>query len=256
MSKDDVEIPYRVLGEGDRDLLLVHGWMVSGAVFDDLIEELDQTRWRIVVPDLRGASEASRTAPGYELTDYVADVHAVVEDAGLDSAVVVGHSMGGQIAQLFAAEHPEHVERLVLLCPVPVAGMELPPEADQLFKNSGQDREAQASILQMACLDLEEAARNRLLDDAGKIPSDCIRGSYLAWTSGGPTARLADIEAPTLVVGSDDPFLPPDFLNQAVVEPIAKARFERVEGAGHYVQIERAAETAALLETFGTGGKG
>ena len=63
--------------------------------------------------------------------------------------------------------------------------------------------------------------------------------------------RLLDmVVAPTLVVATDDPFLPPAFLRQAVVQPIRGARMTHLPGPGHYPQVERPHETAALVGAF------
>jgi pimeloyl-ACP methyl ester carboxylesterase len=51
-------------------------------------------------------------------------------------------------------------------------------------------------------------------------------------------------------VATDDPFLPPPFLTQAVVQPIRNARLVYLPGPGHYPQVERPAETAALIGAF------
>lgn len=249
-TKDGLDIAYRVIGDGDQDLVLVHGWMVSGGVFDELLDALDEASFRLIVPDLRGAGESAKGADSYELSDYVGDVRAVVDDAGAETFGLVGHSMGGAIAQLFAATHPDRVERLALISPVPASGMELPAEADELFFNSGENREAQGAILDMACLDLPEAARERLLDAAGDIPAVCIQKSYRAWTGGGFADQLGNITANTLVIASDDPFLPTDFLQAVVVDPIERAEMTKIDGAGHYIQVERTAETADLLSSF------
>lgn len=249
VNHDGVEISYRIVGSGDRDVLLLHGWMIAGAVYDWLIDEFDHNRWRLIVPDFRGAGTSS-DADSYQLDDYLEDLEAVVDDVGVTKARVVGHSMGGQIAQLFAAEHPEFVEQLVLLNPVPLSGMELPNEAHELFVNSGQDRDSQAKILKMACIELTEEAQQTLLDQAGEISEECIRASYHAWTDGADVDRLSQLQAPTLVVGSGDPFLPPELLESEVVGPIKNARFTRVKGAGHYVQVENSEETAGVIQKF------
>ncbi len=248
-ERNGVELSYRVVGDGDRDLLLVHGWMVSGTVFDELIEALDGERWRLIVPDLRGAG-ASGESESYRLQDYAGDLEAIVDAAGASSVSIVGHSMGGQIAQLFAATYPERVERMVLLSPVPASGIELPEEVDKLFRQSGADRTRKAQILDMACLDLPDAAAGRLLDAAEAISPDCIRQSYRAWTTGGFRQSLSQITAPTLVVASDDPFLPAELLETAVVEPIADARLVHIGGAGHYIPVERPGQTADVVEDF------
>ncbi len=249
-TKDGLDISYRVIGDGDQDVVLVHGWMVSGAVYDDLIDALDQENWRLIVPDLRGTGESDKDTEDYSLQSYVADVRAVADAAGAESFALVGHSMGGQIAQLFAATYPDRVERMALISTVPASGMELPDEANELFLNSGENREAQGAILGMACLDLDDATRERLLDDAGQIPAACIRESYLTWTGADFADQLGNITAATLVVASDDPFLPQEFLQAAVADPIAGAELAYIGGAGHYIQVERTEQTAQLLESF------
>lgn len=249
-NQDDLDIAYRVVGSGDQDVMLVHGWMVSGAVYDDFIAAMDKNTHRLIVVDLRGTGESSKDADSYALSDYVEDVRAVADAAGADSFALIGHSMGGQVAQLFAAEYPDRVERLALVSTVPASGMELPEEAYQLFFNSGQNRDAQGAILDMACLDLPEGRKERLLADAAKIPSECIQKSLVSWTEGGFSDRLGEIAAPTLVVASDDPFLPQEFLQAAVADPIPNAEIAHIPGAGHYIQVERTDETVELLSSF------
>jgi pimeloyl-ACP methyl ester carboxylesterase len=158
--------------------------------------------------------------------------------------------MGGQIAPWLAITQPQRVSGIVLLCTVPAAGIPLPDDARGLFRNSGGNRAAQQTILGLACKELTEAARERLLDDAATVATPCIEQAFDAWTQGGFADRLSSIKAPTLVIATDDPFLPPAFLQASVVDPIAGARMAVLSGPGHYVQIERPKESAAILQAF------
>ncbi|MFT3776224.1 MAG: alpha/beta hydrolase [Minicystis sp.] len=250
LTVDGTRLSYRVIGDGPTTVLLVHGWMVDGRVYDPLLGALDHKGCRFIVPDLRGAGSSDKPASGYSLARFAADVQAILEHEARGPAVVVGHSMGGQIAQLVASAVPAKVAGLALLCTVPAEGMALPPDAAGLFRTSGGDRGKQATILGLACKDLSTADRDALLDGAGAIPPSCIAEVFEAWSGGAGADRLGAIAAPTLVVASDDPFLPPDFLRAKVVDPIARARLVVVPGAGHYVQVERARETAAVLGAF------
>lgn len=242
------EVSYRVFGEGARDLVLVHGWMVSGAVYDSLVSKLSKD-YRVIVPDFCGTGNSSQESRA-TLAEYVDDLRAVLDDAGAGTVLMVGNSMGGQIAQLFAAKYPERVARLALLCTVPTSGMELPPDAHGLFFNSGKNRDLQSTILGLACTNLPDEERERMLDDSGKIPVSCIQQAYTAWTGGDASANLGAITARTLVVGTDDPFLPHDFLKAAVVDQIPNAEFAYLAGCGHYPQNESPQKTAELLEAF------
>jgi non-heme chloroperoxidase len=250
LASDQSSLQYRVIGEGPRAVVLVHGWMVSGAVFDPLLEKLDTTGLRVVIPDLRGSGGSARAAGGYTLEQHARDVLAVADHAGLKRFILVGHSMGGQVVQWLAAHEPSRVEGVVLLCSVPASGMQLPPEAAGLFRTSAGDREKQKAILGLACKQLPEAALERLLKDAGEVGRASIEGSFDAWTAGGFESKLSAIRAPTLVVATDDPFLPPAFLREAVVGRIQGARLAYLPGPGHYPQVERPVETAALLTSF------
>ena len=157
--------------------------------------------------------------------------------------------MGGAIAQWVAAEAPARVEGLALLCPVPASGVPLPADAAAMFRGASE-RGTKAAILGMACTNLSEQARDRLLDSGASISAACIAESFDAWSGADFAARLGAITARTLVVASDDPFLPPAFLRQTVTSKIAGARLAVVRGAGHYVQVERPGETVAVLEAF------
>lgn len=248
-TSDGVRIAYRSLGSGPRTVVAIHGWMVSGTVYDELAELLDHAGLRLVIPDLRGTGGSDRPATGYTIERYARDVLELMDDLGDSSFVVVGHSMGGAIAQWVAAAAPARVAGLVLLCPVPASGVPLPADAMGLFRGA-TDRGSAATILGLACTNLSEGARDRLLDAGAAIPAACIVEGLEAWTGADFAARLGDITARTLVVASDDPFLPPDFLRQTIAAKVAGARIAVVRGAGHYVQVERPGETAAVLEGF------
>lgn len=248
-ADDNVKIAYRVVGEGPQPVLLIHGWMMNGGVYDDVLPLLDARGLRLVIPDLRGAGGSDRPTGGYTLDRYARDLRALIDAESSAPWLVIGHSMGGQIAQMIAADAPDRVAGMVLLCPVPASGIPLPPEAQGLFRGAAS-REPQATILGMACKQLGPESQERLLGLGATVDAACIAESFDAWRSGGFADRLGQIRARTLVVATDDPFLPPDFLRQAVRDPIAGARLAVIPGPGHYPQVERPAETAAVLEAF------
>ncbi len=247
-TNDGVKLAVQVHGDGPRTVIAVHGWMVSGRVYDDLAAALDKTGLRLVVPDLRGAGGSDKPDTGYTIERYAADILQLADELGARSFTLIGHSMGGTICQWIAAHAPGRVQGMVLLCPVPASGLPLPPEALGLFRNA-TTAEAHGTILGMACTNLSEAGRAHLLAAAATVPAACIAEALDAWTGASFADELAAVTAPTLVVATDDPFLPPAFLRQAVAEPL-RGRLTVLHGAGHYVPVERAAETALLVEAF------
>jgi non-heme chloroperoxidase len=248
-TSDGVQIAYRVVGEGPRTILAIHGWMVSSTVHDEMAERLDLAGYRLVLPDLRGTGESGRPATGYTVERYASDVSELMDALGDSSFVLIGHSMGGAIAQWLAATAPARVSAMALICPVPASGVPFPPEAAALFRGA-DNREAKATILGMACTNLPESARERLLASGETIPAACIAEGFESWSSLAFADRLAAVTARTLVVATDDPFMPPAFLRQTIADKIAGARVAVIPGAGHYPQVERPAETVAVLSAF------
>jgi pimeloyl-ACP methyl ester carboxylesterase len=98
-------------------VLLLHGFLDAASTFEGIGERLAQLGLEVAAPDLRGFGESDRIGAGgyYHFPDYVADVEALLTALGESSVALVGHSMGGGVATLFAGTRPERVARLVVL---------------------------------------------------------------------------------------------------------------------------------------------
>lgn len=251
-SSEGVEIAVRVFEGKGPSVVLVHGWMMSGHVWDPVIERLQARGVRVVVPDLRGCGESARPSDAYTLERFAEDVVTVVRECGEDRPVLVGHSMSGQVTSMVAAREPG-LGGLALVTPVPLGGLPLPPDAAGLFRSAPGNREVQGTILDLACTSLTPEARARLLDIAASVDDRCVAEALEAWMAGSDASELANIRVPTMVVATDDPFLPPAFLQAVVVDPIARASLVHLPGAGHYPAAERPSELAAVLLGFRAG---
>ena len=227
--------------------------MMSGGVFDRFIDAFDVTGVRLIVPDYRGTGASSKPETGYSLERNAADMAALLAKEVRGRCVLVAHSMGGQIGALVAADAPGVVSGLAMLCPVPPKGLPFPPDAIELFRSCGEDRDKQGIILDLACKDLSAADRQQLPDVGATVSVPCIQENFEAFRRGGIEARMKDIEAKTVVVASEDPFLPVELLRAEVAAAIRRSRLVVIPGAGHYVQVERARESAAGVGAFVAG---
>jgi pimeloyl-ACP methyl ester carboxylesterase len=98
--------------------LLLHGYMDAAGTWDLVARRLAAAGLRVIAPDLRGYGESERAPAGsfYHFPDYVADVADLVDQlVNTAPLFVVGHSMGGTVATLYAGAFPEKVSRLALL---------------------------------------------------------------------------------------------------------------------------------------------
>lgn len=96
-------------------LFLLHGWMDVSASFQFLVDEL-KGDWQVIAPDWRGFGLSDWTREGYWFQDYYADLDALVNIYSPNAPIeLVGHSMGGNIACVYAGIRPARVEKLVSL---------------------------------------------------------------------------------------------------------------------------------------------
>lgn len=112
-------------------IFMLHGWMDVSASFQFVVDAL-QHEWQVIAPDWRGFGLTEKAAGGtYWYPDYLADLDAILEQYSRDEpARIVGHSMGGNVAMVYAGVMPQRVAALVNLegFGLPAAAPELAPQ--------------------------------------------------------------------------------------------------------------------------------
>lgn len=100
-------------GEG-KTILLIHGLTANCRTWDSMVASL-APKYRVISLDLRGRGLSDKPDTGYSMEHHVADIDCVMDDIGIESAVVMGHSLGAYISSHLAANHPERVSKLVMV---------------------------------------------------------------------------------------------------------------------------------------------
>src|ERR687889_1891329 len=113
LELEGVLIRYRVTGGGPA-VLLVHGWLSSSRVWEQLAGRLAQ-RFTVYTLDLSGFGESDKPLSGYGVRNGSRLLYAFCAHFGLTHANVIGHDLGGAMAVKLAADHPDVVGRLVLV---------------------------------------------------------------------------------------------------------------------------------------------
>lgn len=102
-------------GSDPEPIVLLHGWMDTGDTFQFLVDALPD-RYTCIAPDWRGFGRSEWPVEGYWFPDYYADLEALLDQFAPGRPVtLVGHSMGGNIATLYAGIRPERVHRVVCI---------------------------------------------------------------------------------------------------------------------------------------------
>ncbi|MFN2467980.1 MAG: alpha/beta fold hydrolase [Gaiellaceae bacterium] len=246
-------------GSGDP-LLLIQGlgyavwaWRFSLDVFAE--------RWRVVALDNRGAGRSFKPSGEYSIEQLADDAAAVLAALGIDRAHVLGHSMGGYVAQTLALRRPDRVDSLVLCGtgagspthePIPpstvrawaaVAG--LPPE------------EFARQTMHLSFSRGWAAANGTLYEDllAARLefptPPECWRAQFDACVrfveAGAPVER---IEARTLVLHGDLDEVVPVSNGRALARRIPDAELVEFPGAGHNLPLEEPERFNAVVADF------
>ncbi|KRG71140.1 alpha/beta fold hydrolase [Pseudoxanthomonas dokdonensis] len=100
-------------------VVLLHGKNFCGATWEATIKELAGNGYRVVAPDQIGFCRSSKPR-GYQFSFHqlAANTHALLQQAGVDKAIIIGHSMGGMLATRYALDFPQATTQLVLVNPI------------------------------------------------------------------------------------------------------------------------------------------
>ena len=234
-------------------LLLVHGLMITGEMFDPVIEQF-ATRHRVIVPDLRGHGRSRGLPPPYSARQLAADLARLLDDLAIGSTAVLGYSQGGAIAQQLALDDPARCDRLVLACSYAfnmatarekVEGHLVP----LLLQVLGMQRFARLVLAQ----GLKQVDRRRADRIIGLIADQNRKAMVRAWKDAmafDSRRRLAGIGCPTLVVAASNDQAVPLHHARMLHEGIAGSRLVIIDGADHALIWERPDELVRVTEEF------
>ncbi len=111
---DGVSINLAIWEGKGKTVICIHGITANCRSWDVVASALSPTH-RIVAMDLRGRGGSDKPPSGYSLDHHMKDIIGVMDDLGLEKAVIMGHSLGAFISLAFGARHPERVDRIVLV---------------------------------------------------------------------------------------------------------------------------------------------
>jgi len=225
-------------------LLLIHG---AGGTHQDMPVYLRRMAGaQAIAPDLPGHGQSA--APGRQtITDYAADMVALLDALSIDRANVAGHSMGGAIAQQIALDAPERVNALVLMG----TGARLVVN-DQILTGILEDAEATAhQIMKWAwAADTPDDLRAQSVQRLLQIDPTTTHGDYVACNTFDVRERLGEIRVPTLILSADADKMTPPRWSAFLAEHITGAEHITYAGAGHMFPLERGQQVAADVQRW------
>ena len=247
-------------------VVLLHGFPDTSYLWRNQIAALVAAGYRAIVPDLRGRgrSERPESAEGYRLTSIIADVAAIMDALGVERAHVIGHDWGAATAWLFATLKPQRVDRLI------VASVGHPstrgkPSLDELQKGwyrllflfpgieatlQQDDWYLMRTMLQGGG-DLEQYLADLAEPGALTAALNWYRANTHPRRELGGRPAFPAVAAPTMGMwSSGDNYLLEAPMVRSGEHVTGGWRYERIEGASHWLQLDEPERVNALLLDF------
>lgn len=249
-ARDGAKIHYRRDGSRGRAVVMVQGLGLSGRFWFDLPSRVAARGSRVIWPDNRGTGRSDAIRRPITMGTLADDVAAVMDDAGIDRATLVGVSMGGMISQHVALRHPERVDGLVLMATTPGLPHGRLPSADMLGTLArlpfARGKRGHGELLAKVLLPPEQQTSFRevfarwpdaFAADPQRLESFFLQLGAIATHSTG--ARLGSLKVPTVVMtGAEDALVPPAN-SRILAEKIPGAALEVLQGVGHALPMQR-----------------
>ena len=255
-------IHYVVKGAGAPPLVLVHGFACAHSDYDAQVAHFSNKHQTVGV-DLRGHGQSPGTPDECSIERYGADVAEVMRALKLPPAILVGHSMGSRVVTEAALQAPDQTAGVILLDGSQFAAAMGPVMKERFAKPGGFIEMARGMFTDMFTAKSNKTVAEAVVARALRLPveigskllQDMVRYDVTRFE-----ASLAGVKAPVMalqatfsnekrerkpmVKGQMTPYL------EMVRRAQPKARLEVVADTGHFPQLDEAAETNALIESF------
>jgi len=260
-----VGIEFEVTGEG-RPVVLLHGFPDSGRLWRHQVRALADAGYQVIVPDQRGygASDKPQEVESYSLLFLAGDVLAILDELGHERAHIVGHDWGAAIAWTLGSVVPDRVDQLVALSvghPAAFVGVGYEQQLRSWYMLLFQFGAVAEQWLSND--DWANFKRWAKHPDADAVIADLVRAGSLSpglkwyqanvppegWVS--PAPELPPVAASTMGIWSSGDFaLTEEQMTGSAAFVAGPWRYERIDGPGHWVQLEAHEKVNELLVDF------
>jgi len=236
---------------GGAPLVLLHSLGTSAHVWDAQAAELSRS-FRVIRPDLRGHGLTTCTQGPYSMAQLADDLAGLVDALGINQFHLGGISIGGLIAQSFAAAHPGRLASLMLVD----TALAIPPAqswTDRAAKvrAEGIGSIADAVLARWVTQNFIEAPETHgLREMLMRTPAEGYAAAAEAIAAADLTSTTSTLQVPALIVVGDQDLATPVASAQALNEAIAGSALVIIENAAHIPTVEKPAEVTAALTAF------
>lgn len=258
------------LDEGQGEVvLLLHGMAGSSATWRSVIGPLSR-KYRVIAPDLIGHGQSDKPRSDYSLGAFAVFLRDLLDELGVTSATIVGHSLGGGVAMQFTYQHPDYCQRLILissgglgqevgltlrLLSAPGAEFILPIIAPSPVLAGGEKVRSW-----LAKFGIQTPRGDEIWSAYSSFADKQTRHSFLRTLRSVVDYRGQSVSAlnrlgvkadtPTMAIWGDQDAIIPVEHAFAAHEARPGTRLEVLTGVGHFPQVEKPTEVVDLIDDF------
>lgn len=258
IANDGVRLHYEAIGRrSSAPVLMIQGLGADKHLWD-LQRYVFATRYRVIAHDNRGAGRSDKPFGSYSLEQMADDAIAVLDHAGVETAHVIGASMGGAISQVLAIMHPQRIRSLSLVC-TSCSNHQWRRDLLSSWADVARDQGMGAMTAQAARWVIGPRSLRRMWPAFGWLgpiatsrPSHGFTAQVQAILAADDTLRdqLGAIDVPTAVIVGNQDVLTPRGDSEELADLIPTAELSVLSGAAHGLMIEHATTFNRVLGDF------
>ena len=241
-------VAYQESGTG-RPLVCVHGNFASKRWFTEQLKAPPEG-WRVLALDLPNFGDSDALGQSISIGAYADVLREFVQALDLSPFALMGHSLGGGVAQVYAARHPETLRGLILIAAAGPSGLVTPEERymglEMLKNNPG----LMASALEPTMPTGKPSYFSGIVEDALKMHPEAFSGNARALEHYNVTSALKRVRCPVLVVRGEHDYLISEGMARESAAAFEAAQLELWDDIGHSPQIEDPKHFNHLLGEF------
>ena len=245
---------YEVAGDGEKTLLLLHGWGGSTESWIPVVRDF-QKNFRVIAVDFPGFGKSPEPEKGWSVTEYAELLVEFIHSLDAENVYVMAHSFGGRVALLTSKMEPMLIEKQVL---TGCAG--LPPKRSAMGKASrgvfhmlsgALDNKLTRKIAGDKKIDAaREAVRNMFGSSDYKNASPLMKETFKMVIEQDLSDCLPCVRASTLLIWGANDTATPLWMGQTMEKEIKDAGLVVLEGSGHFAYLEQYARFKTISEKF------
>jgi pimeloyl-ACP methyl ester carboxylesterase len=245
---DGAKIHYQSWGQGSDAFVLVHGWSSNLTAWGYQIPELAK-RGRVIALDLPGHGQSDKPQLAYTMDHFAAAIDAVMKDAKVEHAVLLGHSMGTPVVRQFYRKYPKKTLAIVIVDGAlrPFGDKATREQFMNAFRAPNYKDAAPAMFKQMAGM-LPADEQERVLASFMNTPQNVLV-SAMESMNDDALFTTDKINVPVLAILAKSPFWPAD-TEQYLRSLAPDLEFHMWDGVDHFLHLEKQKEFNAAVIAF------